>query len=94
MTMKRLLLVVTAWAFISAGNALADQWVNGYIRSDGTYVQGHYRSSPNQYKYDNYSAEGNVNPYTGEKGYKPHEFSNPPSYNKSYGGTRYNRNGW
>lgn len=30
-------------------------WVNGYYRSDGTYVSGHYRSNPNGLKYDNYS---------------------------------------
>jgi hypothetical protein len=37
--------------------SFADTWVNGYTRSDGTYVQGHYRSSPNQYKYDNYGSK-------------------------------------
>lgn len=28
--------------------------VKGYYRKDGTYVRPHVRSSPNQYKYDNY----------------------------------------
>jgi len=55
----------------------ADTYVEGYTRDDGTYVQGHYRSESNQYEFDNYSAEGNVNPYTGEPGYKDHEFSTP-----------------
>lgn len=32
-----------------------DVWVNGYTRSDGTYVSGHYRSSPNAYNWDNKS---------------------------------------
>ena len=27
-------------------SAYAGTWVNGYIRKDGTYVQGYYRSSP------------------------------------------------
>jgi len=66
--------------------ALADEYVRGYSRSDGTYVQPHYRSSPNQYKSDNYSSQGNSNPYTGEQGYQRNEFSSPPAYNKSYGG--------
>lgn len=79
--MKTMLFLVLL-AFFSY--AAADEWVNGYYRSDGTYVQGHYRSSPNQYKFDNYSSQGNSNPYTGEKGYKRNEFSDPPSYNKSY----------
>lgn len=30
-------------------------WVNGYFRSDGTYVSGHYRSESNGLRYDNYS---------------------------------------
>lgn len=30
-------------------------WVDGYTRSNGTYVSGYYRSEPNGLKYDNYS---------------------------------------
>lgn len=33
----------------------AATWVNGYTKSNGTYVQGYYRSEPNGLKYDNYS---------------------------------------
>ena len=54
-----------------AGTATADTWVNGHFRSDGTYVQGHYRSDRNDYHNDNWSTEGNYNPYTGERGTKP-----------------------
>ena len=46
----------------------ADVWVDGYFRSDGTYVQGHYRSSPDSSVTNNWSYSGNVNPYTGEIG--------------------------
>jgi len=48
----------------------ADEWVNGYTKSNGTYVQGHYRSSRNSSTWDNYSSKGNRNPYTGKKGSK------------------------
>ncbi|PLY10356.1 MAG: hypothetical protein C0626_05065 [Arcobacter sp.] len=48
----------------------ADQYVNGYYKSNGTYVKGYYRSSPNGTKSDNFSTYGNTNPYTGEKGTK------------------------
>lgn len=71
--------------FSVANLAFADKYVNGYTKSNGTYVEGHYRSDANQYKSDNFSSQGNSNPYTGEKGSKPNEYSNPPSYNKSYG---------
>jgi hypothetical protein len=48
--------------------AFADQYVNGYYRSDGTYVNGYYRTDPNDTTEDNYSHQGNVNPYTGHRG--------------------------
>ncbi|MCT4599983.1 MAG: hypothetical protein N4A32_03705 [Marinifilaceae bacterium] len=44
-------------------------WVNGYYRSNGTYVRGHWRTAPNHTNIDNYSTRGNVNPYTGKPGY-------------------------
>ncbi len=47
---------------------LADTYVNGYFKSNGTYVQPHYRSSPNSTKSDNWSTIGNTNPYTGKQG--------------------------
>lgn len=31
----------------------ADEWVSGYQKSNGTFVQGHLRSAPNEYRYDN-----------------------------------------
>lgn len=47
-----------------------DVYVRPYVRSDGTYVQGHYRSAPDGNPWNNYSTRGNVNPYTGQKGYR------------------------
>lgn len=40
--------------------------VKGYYRKDGTYVQPHWRSSPDGNPYNNWSYPGNVNPYTGK----------------------------
>ena len=45
-----LLAILLFPAFVYAGDA----WVNGYYRSDGTYVQGHYRSAPDGQKWNNY----------------------------------------
>jgi hypothetical protein len=50
-----------------------DVWVEGYSRSDGTYVDGHYRSAPNGTKADNWSTLGNVNPHTGEIGTRTYD---------------------
>ncbi len=58
--------IIMALALMAASSiAIADQYVQGHTRSDGTYVQGYNRSSPNSTKADNYS---NTNPYTGNQG--------------------------
>lgn len=64
----RTLIVIFAIA-TSIAAASADEYVHGYTRSDGTPVQGYYRSDPNGTTSDNYSHEGNTNPYTGQRGY-------------------------
>lgn len=68
----------------SAGLQLADEYVHGYTRSDGTYVHGYMRSSPDSNPYNNYSFPGNTNPYTGKVA--P---GNPDTYLRNY----YNHNG-
>ncbi len=65
--MKMLIVIGLALTGTAAG-AQSSHWVNGYERSNGTYVQGHEQSNPNSTKLDNYSTQGNVNPYTGQTG--------------------------
>lgn len=74
---KRITLVLL-FAFLTISTVHADEYVSGYTRSDGTYVSGYYRSSPNDTVTDNYSYEGNHNPYTGTEGSK-HYKSSPSS---------------
>lgn len=85
--MKKLILLA---ACLSMGTAAAakDVYVRGYVRSDGTYVQPHYRSAPDSNPYNNYSTSPNYNPYTGRQGtvtpystpsYSPPRYS-PPTY--------------
>lgn len=51
--------------------------VKGYTKSDGTYVAPHYRTAPNSTNRDNFSTQGNTNPYTGQPGWiKPDNKSN------------------
>lgn len=52
----------------SSTTAYGQEYVHGYTRSDGTYVAPYYRSEPDDTVTNNYSYEGNVNPYTGEVG--------------------------
>jgi hypothetical protein len=87
--MKKLLTV--AWLVASAcfvmSEAHADEYVNGYTRSNGTYVAPHYRSSPDSSYNNNWSTRGNTNPYTGQSGTRSPTFNDrAPSYGNSYGG--------
>ena len=55
-----------------------NQWISGYNRADGAYVEGYYRTESNSTINDNYSTYPNVNPYTGKNGYiKPQTNNNP-----------------
>lgn len=82
--MKKLSIGLIFLASVSSTAFAGDTWVNGYTKSDGTYVQGHYRSSPDGNSYNNWSTRGNVNPHTGKVGTKS------PTYSSSYGGNSYN----
>jgi hypothetical protein len=43
--------------------------VRGYYKpSTGGYIMPHYRTSPNNSKWDNWSTKGNINPHTGKRG--------------------------
>ena len=69
--MKNLFLFIS-FLFATANSfAQTSTYVSGYTNSNGTYVQGYYRSTPNDTRNDNYSTVGNVNPYTGSYGTKP-----------------------
>jgi len=62
--------VITALFMLStSASPIEAARVRGYTKSNGTYVQPYYRSSPNSSKYDNYSSSGNYNPYSGRRGY-------------------------
>lgn len=54
--------------------AFAFVFVGGYFRKNGTYVSSYYRTSPNSYKFDNYSSYGNYNPFSGKRGYVKYNY--------------------
>jgi hypothetical protein len=55
-------------AIIAGSASAADVYTQGYQRSNGTYVQPHYQTAPDNTNLNNYSTQGNVNPYTGKAG--------------------------
>lgn len=70
--MKKYILVLMLFVGLLSFSASAEARtvrVKGYYKpSTGSYVSPSYRTSPNKYKFDNYSTKGNYNPYSGKKG--------------------------
>jgi hypothetical protein len=52
--MKIAIWILSCLVFFASFAYAKDVHVRGYYRQDGTYVRPHVRSSPNQYKWDNY----------------------------------------
>ena len=73
--MKHIFLLISIIITLFTSSAFADSYVNGYTKRDGTYVQGYTRSSPDSTNWNNYSTQGNVNPYTGYEGTKARDYS-------------------
>ena len=67
--MKKLIFVLLGVCVLSGGAEAA--YTRGYMKRNGTYVSGYHRTSADRTRINNYSIRGNVNPYTGKKGYKP-----------------------
>lgn len=67
--MKKIFLVGIL-GFLISGDASAQgvEQVNGYYRQNGTYVQPYMKTIPDGNPYNNFSTQGNVNPYTGAVG--------------------------
>lgn len=66
--MKALFLAALCALQASAALAQGTVYVPGQVRRDGTYVQPHYRTAPDSSRLNNWSTQGNVNPYTGRQG--------------------------
>lgn len=46
-----------------------DHFVSSYMRKDGRFVSGHRQTNANDTMFDNYSSQGNMNPYTMKQGW-------------------------
>jgi hypothetical protein len=57
----------------------ADTYVNGYYKKDGTYVEGHYKTTPHETNWGAYSTDGNTNPYTSNDGHRAKDYSSEAS---------------
>ena len=71
-------------AILSFSASFAQVYVSGYTKSNGTIVEGYWRTSPNFTRDDNCGTRGNTNPYTGIEGtrsggYNPSYFDYTPT---------------
>ncbi len=66
--MKKKLTITAILAVLSTPVLAEDVYVNGYERNNGVYVEPYHRTAPDNNVYDNYSTQGNINPYTGQAG--------------------------
>ncbi|WP_374757366.1 hypothetical protein [Fibrivirga algicola] len=60
------------------------RYQQGYTRSNGTYVQPHVKTEANSTNLDNFSTQGNTNPYTQQQGTRARDYS-PESSNYGQG---------
>ena len=78
--------IVFAALMASESVVNAATYVRGYYRSNGTYVQPHYRSDRDNNFYNNWSTYPNVNPYTGRMGTRRYpSYVIPPITVQSWG---------
>ena len=67
--------------------SVGEHYVNGYMRDDGTWVDGHYKTNSDDSFWNNWSSYGNTNPHTGSIGSKLpkiNTFSSGSSYVSGY----------
>ena len=89
LTLTKVIGLITVWLFFFVAlTAEADTYVNGYFKKDGTYVEGHYKTTPHDTNWGAYSTDGNSNPYTGSDGHRARDYS-PEALNYGSGQTIY-----
>jgi hypothetical protein len=66
--MKYLLAAVAALSISSTAIAQVYHYTQGYQQENGTYVAPHFQTNPNETRQDNWSTQGNTNPFTGQPG--------------------------
>lgn len=65
---------------------VGSRYQNGYNRSNGTYVNGHFKTRKNNTNWDNFSTSGNINPFTNSRGSVARDYSSQ-AYNYGNGRT-------
>jgi hypothetical protein len=66
---KTFFAIATALALLG-GTAMAQgyNYHQGYFNQNGTYVQPHYQTNPDNNPFNNWTSRPNTNPFTGQPG--------------------------
>src|SRR5690554_1506208 len=87
--MKKLIFCALSLLFFTFKSfAQSVQYQRGYVKTNGTYVQPHYKTKSNNTNTDNFSTQSNTNIYTGKKGTRAKDYSSE-AYNYGRGKTIY-----
>ena len=93
--MKILTKLALAAVILCSAFAANAQWVSGYVRSSGTYVQPYFRTPANGFTYDNLSYRGYPSQqpgYVSPRSYGCSSYSLPSTFSGTstrYGNTTY-----
>ena len=80
---KALITLLAVLVTASASFAQGYHYVSPHFRSNGSSVGGHYQTNPDRNFYNNWSTQGNQNPFTGDFGHRTtpnHNGSNRGGY--------------
>lgn len=87
---QRILMLLVGVAIAAPAMAQSSHYVRGYTTKNGTYVAPHYQTNPDSSRLNNWSTQGNVNPYTGKVG-TIDPYSSPKPKTTTYGSSLYGR---
>lgn len=73
--MNKLLFTISLLMSTSFLKAQSTTYVNGYTKSNGTYVEGHYKTTTNSTNHDNFSTKGNYNYNNNSNGSRAKDYS-------------------
>lgn len=73
--MKKLIALFVVFSCALSIYAQNTRYQQGYTKKDGTYVNGHYKTTTNKTNHDNYSTRPNTNNSTGAKGSRAKDYS-------------------
>jgi hypothetical protein len=76
-------IILTAILFSQFFVVVHAEYVGGYVKQNGTVVSPYNRTMPDNIRVNNYSSQGNYNPYTLKRGtVNPYKTYTPPAYSQ------------